>query len=304
MPKIILLFFLVLARPALAAVWSPTPTGVAHVAADDEYDRYRKKGDDFFREGRYLEARRQYQNCLEVPNFENDPYAREQIEKCTKGIAIRQQADAALQNARADEAIDLYKQLLTFNADDTGAKAQLSDYYERQGNSLYNQQKYAEARSQYQQALQYSLTRQETLRLQIYNSETNLKPVVISRPNRQLGLKLFTGAVAVGSAAYAVYLRSNFIAKKNTLVELEQSLDPTNSGMIASRDQYQQYEAAYNAAEAARKQFGLYKVCLGVAAVATLAEVYMLIKKPLLHHNAWRIQPASESWGLAVRRHF
>lgn len=304
MPKLLLLLFLSLARPALSATWAPNPIGAARAAMDDEYDRYRKKGDDFFREGRYLEARRQYQNCLEVPNFENDPYATEQIEKCTKGIAIRQQADAALQNARTDEAVDLYKQLLTFNADDAGAKAQLSDYYERLGNSLYNQQKYAEARSQYQQALQYSLTRQETLRLQIYNSEANLRPKVVTRPPRQLGLKLFTGAVAVGSAAYAVFLRNDFVSKKNTLIELGQSLDPTNSGMIANRDQWQQYEAAFNAAQAAQQRNGLYKACLGVAAVATLAEVYLLIKKPVFKRSAWQLQPSTESWGLALRRHF
>ena len=55
-------------------------------------DRYRKKGDELFKTGDYAKARQQYQNCLEVPGFENDTYAKEQITHCDTRLTLRQQA--------------------------------------------------------------------------------------------------------------------------------------------------------------------------------------------------------------------
>lgn len=286
----------------MPAAWAMEQTGIASTVADDEYDRYKKRGDELYREGRYLDARRQYQNCLLVPNFENDPYAKEQIDNCTRGLALRQQADDALQQGKGADALNLYKQLLAFNPSDAVTKAQLADYHERQGNTLFNQKQYVDARNQYQQALTYATApnRREIIETQIQNINRILNPP----PSKRIGLKVFTGAVAVGAAAYAVLLRTDYQNKKSALDQISQSLDPTNSGQIANPDQYRQYETAYNEAQAAQSKSRLFKACLGVAAVATLAEVYLLIKKPKPNPTAWQLHPASESWGLALRRGF
>lgn len=295
MRKLLPLFILtlLLSFALLPSVRALGRTSIA-VTIDDEYDRYKKRGDALFKEGKYQEARRQYQNCLEVPGFENDPYAKEQIQECTTGLALRQQADDAIRQGKGQDAVKLLDQLLNLNPDDLITKGQFADYYEREGNQLFNQKRYAAARESYTKALSYTTTRQETLRLQIRTIDN------LSRPSRHIGLKVVTGLVAVGAGAYGMLLRSDYQSKMSTLAQVSQTTDPTGSGVIADPSNYQQYEAAYNAAQDAQKKNGLFKACLGVAAVATVAELYLLLHKPKTRMNALQWKPSSQSWGLAV----
>ncbi|MBD2699299.1 hypothetical protein IC229_01535 [Spirosoma sp. BT702] len=290
---IFLLLILFVASPSTHVI-SQVSSGPRVV--DDEYERYKKRADDFFKEGRYVEARRQYQNCLEVPGFENDAYAKSQFDECTTGITLRQQADDAFRAGKNKEAIQLLVQLINLNPDDALTKGQLLDYYERQGNQLFNQQQYIVAKNNYREALKYATpTKRETLLIQIRTIDEILNPVP-----KHIGLKVLTGAVAIGAGVYAVLLKNDYNAKLATLNKISQSADPSNSGEIANPDTYNQYKAAYDAAEAAKKKNGLFKVCIGVAAVATIAEVYLLIHKPQPKHRAMYWKPSSESAGLAL----
>ncbi|MGF7214501.1 tetratricopeptide (TPR) repeat protein [Spirosoma lacussanchae] len=273
-------------------------TAFSLTAVDDEYDRYKKRGDDYFKEGKYFEARRQYQNCLEVPGFENDAYARGQIEECTTGLNLRKQAEDALRQGKGPEAVALLNQLLNLNPDDVITRAQYADYYEREGNLLFNQKRYLLARESYSKALTYTTTRQETLRLQIRTIDN------LTRPSRRVGLKLATGVVAIGAGAYALLLRSDYQSKIDALNQISQTTDPTNSGEIADPAAYQQYSDAYAAAEAAQQKSGLFKACIGVAAIATVAEIYLLLRKPKPRTTALELKPASQAWGLAVSYKF
>lgn len=295
MRKLLPLFILtlLLSFALLPSVRALGRTSIA-VTIDDEYDRYKKRGDALFKEGKYQEARRQYQNCLEVPGFENDPYAKEQIQECTTGLALRQQVDDALKGNRGPEAVKLLDQLLNLNPDDLITKGQFADYYEREGNQLFNQKRYAAARESYTRALSYTTTRQETLRLQIKTIDG------ITSPSKKIGIKVVTGLVAVGAGAYGMLLRSDYQSKMSTLAQVSQTTDPTGSGIIADDASYRQYEAAYNAAQDAQKKNGLFKACLGVAAVATVAELYMLLHKPKTRVSALQWKPSSQSWGLAI----
>ncbi|GAB3727024.1 tetratricopeptide repeat protein [Spirosoma lituiforme] len=272
-------------------------TSVA-VIVDDEYDRYKKRGDALFKEGKYQEARRQYQNCLEVPGFENDPYAKEQIQECTTGIALRQQADDAVLQGKGADAVKALDQLLNLNPDDLITKGQFADYYEREGNQLFNQKRYGQARESYTKALNYTTTRQETLRLQIRTIDN------VTKPSKHVGIKVVTGLVAVGAGAYAALLRSDYQSKMSTLAQVSQTTDPTGSGIIADPDSYRQYNTAYNAAQDAQQKNGLFKACLGVAAVATVAELYLLLHKPKPRASAIQWKPSSQSWGLAISHTF
>jgi tetratricopeptide (TPR) repeat protein len=262
---------------------------------DEEYDSYKKKGDDLFKSGKYPEARRQYQNCLEVPGFENDPYAKGQLEKCAAALVLRQQAADALRAEKYYETVMVYGKLLEINPDDAITKDQLAAYYEQEGNKLYSQQKYAYAKARYEQALPYS-TRQESLRLLIRDCEKQLMPVIPKRT----GLKLATGFVAVGAGVYALLLRSDFQTKLSTLNQVNQTTDPSNTGVIAPPEAFQKWSEAYDEADVAKKKNGLYKACLGVAAAATVAELYLLIHKPKNRARALNWRPSSTSWGLAV----
>jgi tetratricopeptide (TPR) repeat protein len=265
---------------------------------DEEYSRYKKRGDDFFKEGKYVEALRQYQNCLEVPGFENDTYVKDQITKCTTGLTLRQQATDALQQGKGRQAVELFNQLLSLNSNDAVTKPQIADYYEREGNRLFNQQQYPEARDNYVRALRYTATRQETMRLQIQTIDNIIFKQV--KHSKQIGLKLFTGAVAIGAGVYGLLLRSDYQSKMNRLNQISQQVDSSGTGIIANPDAYRQYNDAYNAAQAAQQKNGLFKACIGVAALATIAEIYLLMHKPKSHISTWQWGPSSQSWGLAV----
>ncbi|AKD56146.1 tetratricopeptide repeat protein [Spirosoma radiotolerans] len=288
----ILILFLSFAMVPSAKVLGRTSSAVM---VDEEYDRYKKRGDDLFKEGKYLEARRQYQNCLEVPGFENDPYAKEQIQECTTGIALRQQADDAMRQGKGLDAVKLLDQLLNLNPDDLITKGQFADYYEREGNKFFNQKRYLESLNNYEQALKYAtLAKRESLQIQIRIVKERLKPAKL------IGIKVVTGLVAVGAGAYAALLRSDYRSKMSTLNQVSQTVDPTGSGVIANPDSYRQYDAAYNAAQAAQEKNGLFKACVGVAAVATVAELYLLLHKPKSRVSGLQWKPSSQSWGLAI----
>ncbi|WP_020601572.1 tetratricopeptide repeat protein [Spirosoma spitsbergense] len=302
LPYSTFLFFLIVTTFPLRSLMAQTP--VSTTVVDEEYERYKKQGDEFFKTGDYFKARQQYQNCLEVPGFENDAYAEGKIEKSITGLILNQQVEEARQQGNNQEVLRLYGELLAFNSDDVRTKARLAEYYEREGNQLYAQQKWAEAKDRYTEALKYT-TRQETLRLQIHNAEENLKPkapVSVQKPANHAGLKLFTGAVAVGASVYGLLLRNNYQSKLGALSQISQTVDPNNTGIIDNPAGYRQYADAYAAAEAAQQKNGLFKACVGVAAVAVVAEIYLLIHqpKPKSPVNALRWKPSSQSWGLAV----
>ncbi len=297
-------FFVLLSIAALPIRPSMAQAPTSAAVVDEEYERYKKQGDDAFKAGNYLRARQQYQNCLEVPGFENDPYAKEQITECTTGMALSQQAEAARQQGNKQEALRLYNQLLNLNPDDALNRSMLAEYYEREGNQLYAQQKWAEAKNRYTEALKYT-ARQETLLLQISNSEENLKPkppVYVHKPAKHIGIKLFTGAVAAGAGAYAFLLRNDYQSKIGALSQISRTVDPNETGVIDNPASYRQYSDAYTAAEAAQQKNGLFKACVGVAAVAIVAELYLLIHhpKPKSSANTLHWKPSSQSWGLAL----
>lgn len=290
------LLLLFVALPSGHVLGQVTPTVV-----DEEYARYKKRGDDLFKEGKYFEARRQYLNCLEVPGFENDAYAKEQIEEASAGLKLRQQTEEALRQGKGAEAITVLGQLLNLNPDDATTKAQLADYYERIGNLLFNQKRYVEARTNYTEALKFATaTKQETLNIQLRTIEDLLRP----KYPKRIGLKVFTGLVAVGAGAYAYLLNNDYQTKLSALNRISQTADPSSNGVIDNPDQYRQYNDAYNAAQAAQQKNGLFKACLGVAAVATLAEIYLLVHKPKPRSTVVQWKPSSDSWGLAIRYTF
>lgn len=293
----LLLFFSVATVSALP-VWG---RGASVTITDEEYDRYKKRGDDYFKEGKYTEARRQYQNCLEVPGFENDKYAKDQIQECTTGLALRQQAEDAMRQGKSQQAVDLLGQLLNLNPDDTITKTQFADYYERQGNQLFNQKKYLEAKRNYSEATKYaSETKKETLGIQLRTTDELLRP----KYPKRVGLKVATGIVAVGAGAFALLLRSDYQSKLSTLNQISQSADPGGTGIIDNPNTYRQYNDAYSAVESAQQKQGLFTACIGVAAVATLAEAYLLIHKPKPRPHALNWHPSTQSWGLAIRYTF
>lgn len=344
-----------LALHNVSAFWTNTRS------VDDEYDRYKKKADDLFKEGRYSEAIKQFANCLEVPGFEKDVYATTKIEQSNRCIDLRQRAEAALNAQKGAEAVALLQQILVINVNDPITKSQLTDYWSDEGNTFYSQQKYAEAKSAYSEALKYT-SKKDILTIQIRNSEQflkqqqaaqvpkeNPKPAVTqdqsqwanttTKPQKQVpvpkikndvatdntspkrtetkptistnqftprrtGLKVAVATIGVGAGIYAFMLNSQYKSKINALNEVSKATDSDSDDLIMSQADFTKWQTAYSEAETARSKNGLFKACVGVAAVAAAAEVYLLIRKPKVVAKGLSWKPASQGWGLAVQYTF
>ncbi|RDB02384.1 hypothetical protein DVG78_29040 [Runella aurantiaca] len=141
---------------------------------DEEYDRYKKRGDDFFVQGDYSNALKQYRNCLEVPNFDNDPYAKGRIALVTKLTKLRDDATKLLNDGKGEEAVVLLKQILDENPNDPVTKVTLTDYWSDEATKLYAQKNYIEAKKRYQEALQYAV-KPDLIRVQIQNCDDFIK---------------------------------------------------------------------------------------------------------------------------------
>lgn len=146
----------------------------ALLKVDEEYDRYKKRGDDFFAQGDYQNALKQYRNCLEVPNFDNDPYAKGRIILVTKLTKLREDATKLLNSGKGEEAVVLLKQILTENPNDPITKVSLTDYWSDEATKLYAQKNYVEAKKRYQEALQYA-AKPDLIRVQIQNCDEFIK---------------------------------------------------------------------------------------------------------------------------------
>lgn len=141
---------------------------------DEEYDRYKKRGDDFFAQGDYANALKQYRNCLEVPNFENDTYVKGRIALVTKLSTLRENASKLLNSGKGEEAVEALKQILVENPNEPIAKGMLAEFWTDKATKLYAQKNYVEAKKNYQVALQY-VTKPDLIQVQIQNCDEFIK---------------------------------------------------------------------------------------------------------------------------------
>lgn len=300
-------------HPALAQQPVPAPSTAKSDTArsDPEYDRYRLKGDEAIKAGMYRDARSQYRNCLEVPGFEQDTYAANRIDLASKCLSLLQQADDAVQQQKTAEMVNRLTDVLALNPTDPIVKNRLADFYLAEGNQLFQQKRYAEAKEQYQRGVPFAQgagnrTMMSTLDLQIRNSDVRLNEPVIRyvTPKRTVA-KIALGVLALGAGYYAYTLQTDFTATKDALTLAAASADPDGDGLVNLPDDFQRYNAAYTAAAAAQDKRGLYVACVSVASAATLTELYLLLKKAKPRPATgffWK--PTSTSYGLAVGYRF
>lgn len=266
------------------------------VLVDDEYDRYKKRADDAFREGDYHQALRQYHNCLAVPGFEADVYAQKKINESTTCLSLSRQAETALRQSKGPEAVSLFDLLLKINPDDGRTKNQVRIFYEAVGDNFFENKKYPDAKKRYEKAIGYSVGQKE---IDLSTKITNINK--LRATSQRLKLQMATAVVAVGASIYALSLRSNYLDKRSTLEQVSFGAEnPTIPGTIDDADTYSKYKEAYTAVQDAEKKKGLYIASVGVATVAVLAEVYLLrnSSKSVKKMVTWK--PSPYSIGLAV----
>ncbi len=305
---------------------------------DEEYERYKKRGDDYFDQGDYQNAIRQYRNCLEVPNFENDPYAKGRIELCQQLIKLREQANNSLNQGNGAEAVGSFEKILAENPKDSITKVNLTDYWTKEATRFYNQQEYAAARERYQKALQYA-TKPDLIQLQIQNSEFFIKreqeqaskvppteskeepqeatkeetleqititsakpgPVEFTRPKRRILAKTLAAAIGVGAGAYAYSLNNNYQSKLDELSRIGKTADPDGDNVIMSPGEFSQWQTAYKATTDAKNDRSKFMAALGVAGAAAITEVILFVLPKNKKATGLSLGVATQSTGLAVR---
>lgn len=329
-----LFLFLLAAWPRLATAATPIDRSRISIQyIDEEYDAYRRKGDTFFKAGRYSEARQQYQNCLEVPGFENDEYAKGRIEVTTRCLALLQQADDALQNQNDTLVVQTLQQVLNLNPADELLISRIAEHYELEGNNLFANDRLIEARTYYVRAATYA--RQIRNRVKMSTLDTQIRAIdvrldqlenereaflrtaprrlpkampalpVKSRvdPTKPL-LKIGLAVITAGSGLLAYSLGHDFEVKKEQVERLNAEFDLNNDGILDKPDQSGTYKDATEQLQKAAEQQGLYRICLGVATAALLGEAYLFLHKPQPRPTNLFWRPSATSYGLTIGYRF
>ena len=307
--------------------------------SDDEYDRYKKRADEFFDRGDYQNALRQYRNCLEVPTYENDPYAKGRIALVEKLLKLRQDAYQSLNAGKGEEAVGFFEQIVAENPKDSITKVNLTDYWTGEATKSYAQQNYEQAKTQYQQALIYA-TKPALIEMQIQNSEAFIKmkaeqaakttepttkkeiepevatdtPPKVRRDGsgqlggmmrkKHTGLKIGVALVGLGAGAYSYTLNNQYKTKLDEANRVGKTADPDADNIILTPGEFNQWQTAYQAATAAKQNRSKFVASLGVAGVAVITEVLLMVLPKSRKPTGLRVGANTGQVGLAVRYTF
>ena len=310
--------------------------GVSVGNVDEEYDRYRKRADEFFNKGDYENALRQYRNCLEVPTFENDPYAKGRIALGEKLVKLQQDAYQALNEGKGNVAVGFFEQIVAENPKDSITKVNLTDYWTSEATKSYAQQNYGQARAQYQEALKYAI-KTALIQVQIQNSEAFLRqkseqtakaaeptqelegnvistfpaesPEGGNRPEatirkKYMGVKILAAAVGLGAGAYAYTLNKQFQSKLDEVNRIGKMADPDGDNVILTPGEFNQWQTAYLGIIDASQNRWKFVASLGVVGAAAVAEVILLALPRKKKPTRLRVESSTQNIGLAIRYTF
>ena len=255
---------------------------------DEEYQRFRQQGDSLFMNGQYEKALKKYLSCLEVPGFSNDTYAKTQADFCQKAVKLVAAAVEALSKKNNKKAVGHLEELLTLNPNDAAAKKKLATLWLTFGAENFEKAMYKEAISDYQQALTYGPDKQTEQLIKTAERKLAEARTTTTSPILKIGVGVF----GVGAGLYALKLNNDWKTKLSAIDKAQQSGD--NAG----------YQTAYNDAAQFQSSQGLRNICVGVAAVAVAAEVFLLVRKPKTTQPRISLSPASSSIGLALNYRF
>jgi len=306
---------------------------------DDEYDRYKKKGDDYLKKGDYINAKKQYKNCLEVPGFENDEYARKKIVLSDECIALKEQADVLIQKDNGSQGVILLKQVLDKNPEDIETKRKLTDYWKSNGNKYYGVEKFQDAQNSYKEALNYAEDK-STLAILIQNCDDKLNkekellqkkqdetstvkqeqipqenetPITLKKEiphgtivkvKNKTFPKILVGIIGVGAGTYAYLSNSKYSKELSDFKALEATYDPDDDGIIRNSATYQEWQKKYDVLKTSQKsKQTIINTCLGISATAIVVETILLLKKPKIKKGlSFHANP--QNIGLAIRYDF
>ena len=267
---------------------------------DEEYDRFRKQGDDLFRKGEYDKALKKYLACLEVPNYSKDTYANTKISQCRKAVSLKN--DIAKGKNDDNTTIAKMEELLQINSEDATIKERASDYWIRKGNEKLDIGALLDAKNAFEKASIYRndeqvkglIKRCEEQIILAENTKSigNNGGIGYTPQHKGLGLKIGVGVVAIGSVLYALKLNGDWQDKLSAL----------NAAKLGG--DYNTYQTAYDNASQAKSSEGLRNACVGVAIAAVATEVYLLIRKPKETEPKISFLPTNNTIGLSLNYKF
>lgn len=269
------------------------------IVSKREYKALQTKGDELFREGEYMSARKKYLAMKAIPGFENDPVATEKDKLSISCFELANQASILLTKGKSKEANLLLEKLLVINPEDTKARTKFGEIWYDEGMKSFKEGNYTEAKASFLQSLEYShVSKANAINLYINSCnaaigkakaeaalasqqksvEIKQEPAVAQSPvikqstpakvksSSSLMLpKIGLGVVAIGAGLYANSIRSKFNSQISEVESMGRS--------ISSFQGYKDYEAAYSSAETYKNNNeGKAKAMFGVAAAAVIAE--------------------------------
>jgi tetratricopeptide (TPR) repeat protein len=145
---------------------------------DDEYQQFRKQGDELFKAGQYEKALNKYLSCLEVPGYERDVYAIERVDVCRKAAEMKSEVMRSLEatldvlGSSSSESKDMFvkdslfigqfekvfisfQAVLKLNPEDASMRELAFTYWSAKGNQAMNKRNWAQAKEWFEKALEY-----------------------------------------------------------------------------------------------------------------------------------------------------
>ena len=302
---------------------------------DDEYDRYKKKGDDYLKKGDYINAKKQFKNCLEVPGFENDSYANKKIILSDECIALKEQAEVFIQKENGSEGVLRLKQILEKNSEDIETKRKLTDYWKSTGNRYYGLEKFQEAQDNYKEAINYAEDK-STMAILIQNCEDKLNTKKIAQQKQEEDIrikeaqkrkesqivvppkkdipvvkvktkvfpKIIVGVIGIGAGAFAYISNSQYAKELSDFNQAAQTYDPDGDGIIFNTTKYSEWQKKYDVLKNSQKNKQIIiNACIGISAAAIVVETILLIRKPKVKKGL-SFYPNNKNIGLAIRYDF
>lgn len=134
---------------------SSMPNVLCKGTVDDEYEQFRKQGDEFFSAGQYKKAVNKFLSCLEVPGFEKDNYVLGQLEICKRILELQSDIFRKSDINLLEQAMGSVNELLKLNPEDMKIRNVVFTFWSNKGIQAMDVKKWQEALDSFTKASIY-----------------------------------------------------------------------------------------------------------------------------------------------------
>lgn len=267
-----------------------------NLVMDDEYEMFRKQGDDLFKAGQYDKALNKYLSCLEVPGYETDNYAYGRIDNCRKAMELKADINRLNGLNQLENATASVDALLKINPADEQVRNLVFSFWVNRGNQAMYRKYWQEASDSFIKALAYKADADVDKKLQrcenmLIEGKVVRPPMSALEVNKKqpsdIPLKVGMAGVAVGGVLYALSLNTGWQTRLDAIVQAQTNGD---------RSQYQQ---AYQDAKNYQSKLGIRNASIAAAIVVAGIDTFLFIKKPKSAN--FQVRPDGLGMALQVR---